>query len=142
MGAGKWPVFCATGLALAAAVACSRGDPPAAPPSAALPDKAEWRVECRAVKDDRHQACYGPGWDAQRPHEPGRFHFYQVSVERKQASEASHVLFVKRLATADVDAKVLQDAYAGEVARYDPASRSVRFDVAREPIVFALDAAR
>jgi hypothetical protein len=126
------------GLAVAATISCSR-DPPAAAP--ALPAQAEWRVQCRAVNDERHQACYGPGWDA-RQREPARFHFYQVSVERKQGSDASHVLFVKRLAIADVDPKVLRDDFAGEVARYDPATRSVRFEVAREPIVFALDAAR
>jgi hypothetical protein len=131
----------ALGLALAAAISCSR-DPPAAPPGPALPAKDEWRVECRPVKDDRHQACYGPGWEAQRLREPGRFHFYQVSVERKQASDTSHVLFVKRVGIVDVDAKLLQEAYPGEVARYDRATRTVRFDVAREPIVFALDAAR
>jgi hypothetical protein len=129
------------GLALAAVISCSR-DPPAAAPGPALPAKDEWRVECRPVKDDRHQACYGPGWAAQRPREPAHFHFYQVSVERRQAPDTSHVLFVKRLAIADVDAKLLQDAYAGEVVRYDAATRSVRFDVAREPIVFALDTAR
>jgi hypothetical protein len=128
-----------SGLALAVAISCSR-DPPAAAPSPALPAQDEWRVECRPVRDDRHQACYGPGWEAQRPREPAHFHFYQVSVERKQASDPSHVLFVKRLGIADVDAKLLQDAYPGEVARYDAATRSVRFDVAREPVVFALDA--
>jgi hypothetical protein len=131
----------ALGLALAAATSCSR-DPPAAAPAAALPARDEWRVECRPVKDDRYQACYGPGWEARRPREPAHFHFYQVSVERKQASDSAHVLFVKRLGIADVDAKLLQDAYPGEVARYDPATRSVRFDVAREPIVFPLDAVR
>lgn len=134
----------ALGLVVAGAISCSRGDPPPAAPArhSGLPAAAEWRVECRPVKDDRHQACYGPGWDAQRPREPGRFDFYQVSVERKQTSETSHVLFVKRLAIADVDGKLLQDAYAGEVARYDPASRAVRFDVSARPILFPLEPAR
>jgi hypothetical protein len=132
------------GLALAAAISCTRNDaPPAAstrdPP---LPSQAEWRVECRPVRDDRHQACYGPGWDAHRAREPGRFDFYQVSVERKQTSDTSQVLFVKRLAVADVDPRLLREGYAGEVARYDRASRAVRFEVSAVPIVFALDAAR
>jgi hypothetical protein len=128
----------AIGLLLAAATACSRSDPPPSASPAALPSRAEWRVECRPVKDDRHQACYGPGWDAQRPREPGRFHFYQVSVERKQDSDAPLVLHVKRLAITDVDPRLWQDGSAGEVARYDAATRSVRFDVSREPIVFAI----
>jgi hypothetical protein len=132
------------GFAIAAAISCSRNDapPPAATRAPSLPAQAEWRVECRPVRDDRHQACYGPGWDAHRAREPGRYHFYQVSVERRQSSDTSHVLFVKRLAVADVDGKLLQDAYPGEVARYDAASRSVRFDVSAEPIVFALERAR
>ena len=108
----------------------------------ALPALPEWRVECRAVKDERHQACYGPGWDAQRAREPGRFHFYQVSVERKQPSDAPLVLFVKRLAIEDVDARLRQASPGGEVARYDAATRSVRFDVGSAPIVFPLGPAR
>jgi hypothetical protein len=132
----------AVAMALLAA-ACSRGDAPAAPvQKAPLPGRAEWRVECRPVKDDRHQACYGPGWEEGLPREPGRFHFYQVSVERKQASDAPHVLFVKRLATGDVDAKLLEEGDGAAVARYDPASRSVSFAVGREPIVFPLDPVR
>jgi hypothetical protein len=131
-------------VALAAASACSRSDaPPAAPArEPALPSTAEWKVECRPVRDDRHQACYGPGWDAHRAREPGRFHFYQVSVERKQSPDTSHVLFVKRLAAGDVHGKLLQDADAGEVVRYDAKSRTVRFDVSPEPIVFVLERAR
>ena len=130
-------------VALAAAAACSRSDAPSASArDAPLPATPEWRVECRPVRDDRHQACYGPGWDAHRVREPGRFDFYQVSVERRQSPDTSHVLFVKRLAAGDVHARLLQDANAGEVARYDAASRTVRFDVSPEPIVFALDSAR
>jgi hypothetical protein len=115
---------------------CSRPDAPKV--KTAPPSPAEWRVECRPVKDDRHQACFGPGWDANTPREPGKYHFYQVSVERTQASEAPTVLFVKRFAAADVDAKLLQEGYRGEVARYDARSRSVRFAVAAEPIVVPL----
>jgi len=122
----------AAALAVAGLAACSR-DPPPAP----LPARDEWRVECRPVKDDLHQACYGPGWAAQRAREAGRYHFYQVSVERKQASDAPLVLFVKRVDAAGVDARVL--AEGAEVARYDAAARAVRFDIGREPVVFEME---
>ena len=108
----------------------------------APPMKPEWRVECRPVKDARHQACYGPGWDAQRAREPGRFHFYQVSVEQMQPSDAPLVLFVKRLAIEDVDARLRQDSPAAEVARYDAATRSVRFDLGSTSVVFPLGPTR
>jgi hypothetical protein len=136
------PRVAVTAFVLATASSCTRYDPPPAAAPAASPAKAEWRVECRAMADDRFQACYGPGWDGPPPRVPGRFDFYQVSVERRQGSEASHVLFVKRLGIRDVDARLLADGFAGEVARYDAATRSVRFDVSREPLVFALDAER
>lgn len=129
------------GLALAVACACSPGDKPGAP-AAQAPSREEWRVECRAVKDDRHQGCYGPGWEAMRPREPGRFHFYQVSVERKQAGDAPHVLFVKRLDIAQVDGKLLQEGGGAQVVRYDAPARAVRFDVGRESIAFPLEPAR
>jgi hypothetical protein len=119
--------------------ACSRSDPPAASQVAAV-SKPEWRVECRPVLDDRHQACYGPGRDAGP--RTDRFDFYQVSVERKRGAELSDVLFVKRLAIADVDAKFLDASAAAEVVRYDAATRSVRFDLGREPIVYPMEAKR
>jgi hypothetical protein len=132
------PRWTAMPLLLAGAVACSRE--PAAIPTAreALPSKSEWRVECRPVKDDRYQACYGPGWDAQRAREPGRYHFYQVSVEQKQPSDAPLVLFVKRLAIEEVDARLRQETPVAEVARYDAATRSVRFDLGAASLVFPL----
>jgi hypothetical protein len=123
-------------LALLLGASCSKPQPPAPKPAVAA--RAEWRPECRPVKDDRHQACYGPGWEAQAPREPGKFHFYQVSVERTQPGESSTVLYVKRLATADVDARLLQEGFGGEVARYESASRSVRFDVGANAIVVPL----
>jgi hypothetical protein len=126
----------ALGLTLLGACACSRSDPPAVP-AAALPAKDEWQVECRPVKDDLHQACYGPGWEARRAREPGRFHFYQVSVERKQPADAPLVLFVKRL-----DMSGIGTGTGDPVVSYDAAARAVRFDLGREPIVFPLDAPR
>ena len=133
------PRVAALCVALGSAGACSRGDPPGAP-AAALPARDEWLVECRPVKDDLHQACAGPGWEARRAREPGRFHFYQVSVERTQGADAPQVLFVKRLDIAGIDPKALENAPG--IVRYDAAARAVRFDVGREPVVFPLEDGR
>jgi hypothetical protein len=95
---------------------------------------AFWQVECRPVRDERHQACYGPGWDAGEPRDPARFQFYQVSIERKQGEDASQVLFVKRVAAGDVDPKLL-GVSAGSVASYDAQSGSVTFRIGPVPIV-------
>jgi hypothetical protein len=131
--------FAGAAVVLAANVSCSRTE---VPPPPRLPAQAEWRPECRAVRDERHQACYGPGWEAQRAREAGRFHFYQVSVERTQGTEPSLVLFLKRLGVDEVDPKLLRDTPEGDIVRYDAAARSVRFDLGREPIVVPLDASR
>jgi hypothetical protein len=125
-------------IAFAVLAACSRSEPQTVPgPRTA----ALWRVECRSVKDAHHQACYGPGWDENQPHDPARFQFYQVSIERKQGSDPSHVLFVKRLGIGEVDARLLQ-ADAPPLASYDAATRTVRFALATPPLVVPLEDAR
>jgi hypothetical protein len=126
-------------LALAAAAGCSRIEPPSPP---AARSAALWRVECRPVKDTWHQACYGPGWDENQPHDPARFQFYQVSIERRQASEASQVLFVKRLAIGEVDPRRLGEPAPQSLAAYDAATRTVRFDLGATPLVVPLEDAR
>jgi hypothetical protein len=123
----------AAALGLATLAACSKTEPP--PPLAAPATPAQWHVECRPLGAG-HQACFGPGWDASQPRDPGRFQFYQVSVERTQTSEASNVLFVKRLDAAQVDANLLQVAAPVEVARYDPSTRTVVFDLGKNSVAF------
>jgi len=117
---------------LAVACACTKQEAPRA--GAEESGAAFWQVECRPVRDERHQACYGPGWDAGEPRDPARYQFYQVSIERKQGEDASQVLFVKRVAASDVDPGLL-GAGAGNVASYDAQSGSVVFRTGAAPIV-------
>jgi hypothetical protein len=122
--------------------ACSRPEPAAQSAPSALHSPARWRVECRPVHDAELQACYGPGWDENQPHDPERFQFYQLSIERKQPSDVSQVLFVKRLALAEVDPQLLRDSAPASLASYDAATRSVRFAVGAAPIVVPLEEIR
>ena len=111
--------------------------PQSAPSEQTNPSNSLWRAQCRQTPDERHKACYGPGWDANRPHDPALYDFYEVSVERITSDSSSTVLFNRRLLPGEVYSELLTEL-PREVVRYDPRSGKFVFHVSKYPVVYQL----
>jgi hypothetical protein len=120
--------------ACAAASACAP-DPESRPRISS--SDSVWHAYCVHTPNKLHKACYGPGWEANRPKNPKHYDFYEISVERINSETSSSVLFSRRLMTSEVHSELLTET-SKEVVRYDASTGEFVFHVSRYPVVYQL----
>jgi hypothetical protein len=124
------------GVFAIALCACGRTPSPSPDRSADLSDSL-WQAQCVRLGNGPHEACYGPGWEAQSPRDPKKYDFYEVSVARRDSATTSSELFSRHLLAPEVHPELLTIAPRA-VVRYDDTKGEVVFHVSKEPIVYRL----
>ena len=111
--------------------------PESAPTALRNPADSLWRSHCLQTPEKRHKACYGPGWEANHPHDPAHYDFYEISVEGINSDSSSTVLFSRRLFPSEVHSELLTEL-PKEVVRYEPSTGEFVFHVSKYPVVYHL----